>query len=112
MEYYKKIAISKEKAKLINTYLTVEPSCEEECFSEDETITETVRFDNGYEMDIKCCGVQYHENECNTAWTEAVLFNKRGGSVSCSEPEETFLGKWTLSDYQGNTYTTEVVQKN
>ena len=63
-------------------------------------------------MDIKCCGVQYYKNECNTAWTEAVLFNERGGGINCSEPEETFLGKWTLSDYQGNTYTAEIVQKD
>lgn len=44
-------------AEKINTYLTVEPADESECLDEDDTIIYTAVFGEGYEMDIKCCGV-------------------------------------------------------
>ena len=85
-----------------------ELASEEECFGEDETITETARFDNGFEMYIKCCGVQYEEDGCNLAWTEAVLFHN-GGQVAFTEPSDEFEGDWELEDDDGNTYIVHVV---
>lgn len=88
----------------IKHYLTVEPSCREECLSENSTISHTVTFGSGIEMDIKCCGVDFDEtNQSNTAWTEAVLFC-HGSEVCCSEPEDDYLGEWTLT-YNGNDYS-------
>ena len=77
--HYAQIAITPEEDAFIEKALTVEPGSESECFSEDETLIKTASFDNGMEMDIKLCGVQYHEGESNTAWTEAVLFRTEGG---------------------------------
>ena len=59
MKYAKTLTINKEEAKIINHYLTEEPEDWHECLDEDDTISYTVCFDDGMEMDIKCCGVQY-----------------------------------------------------
>ena len=75
--------------------------------NEDETIVRTVRFPDGIEMDIKCCGVQYEEGGDNSAWTEAVLFHN-GYEVACSEPSDSFLGEWILP-YRDETYCVNVV---
>lgn len=89
------LIVDKEYAKIINHYCEVEPADESECLGEDETISETVVFEDGAEMDIKCCGVQYQEGEINRAWTEAVLF-KNGCQVACSEPSDGYFGEWEL----------------
>lgn len=81
----------------ITRYLTEEPRSEKECLPEDETITFTATFDDGYEVDVKCCGVQYNENDSNLAWAEAVLFHN-GAEVCCSEPCDEIDGVWTLED--------------
>lgn len=87
----------------INRYLTVEPADRESCQGEDETITVTARFENGFQCDIKCCGVQYREGESNLSWTEAVLFDERGAEVACTEPEDTFFRTWEIA-YMDNLY--------
>ena len=86
MIYTETITISAKLANKINQLTTiVNPD-----FGEDETITVTANFGNGYEMDIKCCGA-----DDETAWTEAVLFY-HGSEVCCSEPSDEFLGEWEL----------------
>lgn len=103
MRYEKTIKISKKEAHIINKYLTIEPTCESECFGEDETITNTTIFDNGIEVDIKCCGVKYEENaSSNTAWAEAVMFLS-GSEVCCTDPCDEYLGEWML-EYEDNEY--------
>lgn len=103
MRYEKTIVVGKGEADMITRYLTVEPSCAEECLGEDETITYTARFDNGVEVDVKCCGVRYREDEeCNTAWCEAVLFDGRV-EACCDYGEDDFFGEWQL-EYGGDDY--------
>ena len=94
MRYKKELFISKEDVNRINHYLHNEPTDETECLGEDVTIVYTAVFDNGIEMDIKCCGVQYQEGESNTAWTEAVLF-KDGNEVAHTEPDEDICAEPT-----------------
>lgn len=107
MRYEKTIKISEKEADQINKHLHVEPTCEEECLGEDIAIVNTVTFDNGIQMDIKCCGVQYNESdESNTAWAEAVLF-QNGMELCCTEPEDEYLGEWIL-DYNGDEYVVYV----
>lgn len=107
MIFEKTIYISKEEADQINKHLTVEPTCADECLGEDIAITHTAKFDNGIEMDIKCCGVQYEEkNESNLAWTEAVLFDS-GHQVCYTEVYDGYLGEW-ICEYNGNEYITYV----
>lgn len=96
-EVYK---LSLREAKIIEDYLNA--SDEDEHLSEDETITHTVYFPDGCQMDIKCCGT-----DNGTAFAEAVLFNKNGGQMAYSEPEDEYLGTWTLK-YNGTTYTVTV----
>ena len=67
MRFEEKLRVSKEEAEMINHYLHDEPIDQSECFGEDETIVHTVSFENGIEMDIKCCGVQFKEGESNLA---------------------------------------------
>ena len=103
------IAIPETTLRQITKYLTEEPKTEKECLGEDETITYTTKFDDGIEMDIKCCGVQFNENESNTAWSEAVLF-QNGCEVACSEPSDGFEGEWEL-EHDGVIYKTIIGAK-
>lgn len=107
MIYKATITISNRIADAINNYLHNEPRCEEECLGEDDIIAFTATFSNGYQMDVKCCGVQYLENETNTAWTEAVLFNEHGVELRSTEPSEEYLGEWIIN-YDGNEYIVTV----
>ena len=70
-------------------------------FNEDETVTETIKFPNGYEMDIKAVIPDWESQ----VWTEAVLFDKKGNQISFTEPSDTFMGEWNLEDHEGNSYT-------
>lgn len=108
MRFEKTLIISKLEAAIINRYLTEEPRSESECLGEDSTITKTVKFDNGIQMDIKCCGVQFIEGESNLAWTEAVLFDKNGTQLCFTEPADEFLGEWICED-DGDEYVVNVV---
>ena len=66
----------------------------------DECITQTVKFDNGYEADIKLViadGDSYN-------WTEGILFNTNGQQVALTEPSEDFFGEWYFEDHEGNQY--------
>lgn len=103
---YASIYISREEADEIGHWLNDEPECEDDCLPEDVTITKTARFDDGMEMEVKCCGVKYEEGYSNVAWTEAVLF-QGAGEVACSEPSDEFLGEWRL-ECDGIEYVTFV----
>ena len=103
MVYKKEIKITKMLADEIEYLLRHgDPT-----FGEDLAISKTAVFDNGFEMDIKCCGVQYNEEEPNLAWTEAVLF-RNGSEVCCSEPADEFLGEWECTN-DTDTYIVNVV---
>lgn len=107
MRYEKTITISKAAADMITRYLTVEPTCAKDCLGEDETIIYTAVFDNGIEVDIKCCGVQYHEDEeTNTAWCEAVMFDGHS-EICCEYGEDDFFGEWEL-EYNDDEYIVTV----
>ena len=108
MTYEKTLALDSSYLDEIKKYLTIEPTSASDCLGEDETISETVAFDNGFEMDVKCCGVQFKDGESNLAWTEAVLFCN-GSEVCCTEPCDVFESDWKLDDDDGNTYIVHVV---
>lgn len=102
--YEEGIVIRPETAAMIKRYLTEELP-EEEALNETETISYTARFANGYEMDIKCCGVKYLEGESNRAWLEAVLFDENGAQLCCEDPydDESIVGTWEI-EYNGDIY--------
>ena len=66
------------------------------------TITYTVQFPDGKQMDIKCCGCQDEPS-----WTEAVLFDEDGSQLCCTEPGDSFDGPWELQ-YAGIRYTVTI----
>lgn len=101
--YSATLAIPKVVVEQITGYLNA--TCEDEYQDEDRTIIYTVQFLDGRQMDIKCCGCQ---NE--SSWTEAVLFDANGNQLCYTEPDEEFLGTWTL-DYDGIDYTVQVVEE-
>lgn len=107
MVYRRNLILNKCEEKTINHYLHNEPKDWMDCLSEDETIAYTVCFDNGVQMDIKCCGVEYRDGACNKAWTEAVLFDKRGRELCFTEPGEEYFGAWHL-EHDGNIYIVSV----
>lgn len=103
-QQFKTLAIPKKMLDKINEYLA--GSCEH--LDEDTPIIFTAQFPNGYQMDIKCCGTQDPDDP---AWTEAVLFDKQGYELACSEVYEEFEGLWELK-YKGVTYAVNVVSED
>lgn len=79
---------------------------EDEYQGEDRTITYTVKFPDGKQMDIKCCGCQDA-----ASWTEAVLFEEYGRQLCCTEPADTFDGPWQLQ-FQDINYIVVIKAKN
>ena len=106
MIYKRELKINKTEADVINHYLTDVPEDWQDCLGEDDTISYSVNFGNGMEMDIKCCGVQYEEGCSNLAWTEAVLF-ENGSEVCFTEPSDEYIGEWEL-EHKGNKYIVNV----
>lgn len=110
MKYEETLFISKAENRQINRYLKKNATREEDNFNESDSFSITAKFQNGLEMDIKMCGVQFEENgTSNIPWTEAVLF-EGSGEVACSEVEDEFTGDWEL-EHEGNTYITHVKVK-
>ena len=70
-------------------------------WKEGESYTETVRFENGYQIDIKLVVPSWED----LTWTEAVLFDEKGNQVSYTEPSDEFMGEWYLEDNKENKYT-------
>lgn len=59
MEHRAKAEISTELLEKVQRYLTEEPETREDALDEDDPIIVTAVFDDEFEMDIKCCGVQW-----------------------------------------------------
>ena len=108
LTHKKTLYIAKDNADKINYLLLHEPTDEDDCMS--GTITNTASFSDNIEMDIKLCGVRFHEDESNLPWTEAVLF-ENGHEICCTEPSNSYFGEWTL-EYKNITYTVDVRIKN
>ncbi len=96
MKKLAEIIISREEADRINGFLNA--NSPEEYQGEDETIIHTAVFDDGYEVDVKCCGC-----DDESSWTEAVLFSPTGTECKCTEPAYEYTGEWTL-EFCGITY--------
>lgn len=94
--FVKHLRIPREEAEVVNGYLQAKTT--EQFQDEDHTISHTVVFPDGKQMDIKCCGAQ---NE--RSWTEAVLFNQNGCELCCSEVSDRYDGIWEL-EYQNRRY--------
>ena len=94
--FVKYLRISRREAEIVNGYLQAKNA--EEFQDEDHTISHTVVFPDGKQMDVKCCGAQ---EECS--WTEAVLFDENGCELRCSEVSDRYDGTWEL-EYQGRRY--------
>ena len=107
MRYEETVFIKEKFLEMIRKYLTEEPAGPAEGLGEDEVISVNVPFLDGYEMDIRCCGVRFEEGECNKAWSEAILFCE-GSQVALSDPCDEFEGDWKLDDWNGNTYIVHI----
>lgn len=95
---------------IVGRYLA-EPQNENEWLGSDTLYCRSVIFNDGYMMDIKICGVdRYEDGGCNTAWTEAVLFNPKCYEVACTEVCEDFFGKWKI-EYDGNEYIVTIEEE-
>lgn len=106
MRFEKTLYITESEHNIINKYLTREPEGPSECLGEDCSISNVVHFDNGFEMSIMLCGVQYKEGDSNLAWTQAVLY-KDGIELAYTDPEGEYLGEW-ICYYRGNEYVAYV----
>lgn len=100
LEYQTVLYISAAALELINKFLAAET--EDEYQGEDNTIIYTVRFPDGKEMDVKCCGCQD-----DPSWTEAVLFDDQGYQIAYTDVGEVFDGQWEL-EADGVRYIVDV----
>jgi hypothetical protein len=107
MHYEKRLRIKKEELDLINLHLTTQPESKDQCFGEDKKISHTVRFENGIEMDIQLCGVQFKDGESNLPWTQAVLYEDGKELTFSDSVGDEFIGEWYLS-FDGNSYVVHV----
>lgn len=106
--YHTTITISRNINDKINKALNwTEGNNIDDRMDEDDKYSLTAKFPDGYEMDVEVCGVQYEEGagHGNSAWTQAVLFNPRGGEVCHTEVEEEFLGVWCLEANDTSYFT-------
>lgn len=94
--FVKRLQISRKEAEIVNGYLQAKTS--EEFQGENHTISHTLVFPDGKQMDVKCCGAQSERS-----WTEAVLFDENGCELCCSEISDRYDGTWEL-EYQGRRY--------
>jgi hypothetical protein len=100
------VVIDPETAEVLEKLCTKEPRNSKECFGEDEKESYTVKFSDGKEMDIECCGVQYEEGESNTAWTQAILYDPPCELVFMTSDD--MFGEWEL-EYDGVRYVANVI---
>ena len=103
--YERTITIDDREAECLNYWLT-DNSDTSERLDEDDTIVKTAKFEDGMEMDIKCCGTQD-----DVAWTEAVLFYDNGQEACHTEVSDEYFGDWEL-EWGGNVYRVHVVLKD
>lgn len=105
-EFGSKIIVPADDAVFIKKALSEVPSDFEHCFREARAYTAV--FEDGIEMEVKLCSVDYEEGEPNRPYTEAVLFD-HGHEVNCAEPDDVFFKEWVIR-YNDKTYVAEVVQ--
>ncbi|MCD8084591.1 MAG: hypothetical protein LUE86_14060 [Clostridiales bacterium] len=108
--YTATIVIDRKNALSIRKYLETEPKGQSECFGEDERISYTAVFDDGREMDIQMCGVQFREGEANRPWTQAVLYDN-GAELTFSDAEDYYFGTWEL-EWEDERYVVEVMDES
>ena len=101
------IKISNSEMSLINDLLnlTGDKIYQKYGYKRDETITQTAKFPNGIEADIKLVIC-----EDDTPYTEGVLFHN-GCELTCTEPDCTYDGEWNF-EYDGIKYTVLVEVEN
>lgn len=97
LDYCEGFMISRAESDVIDGYLYARS--EEQYQGADNTITKSVIFPDGMQMDVKCCGSQD-----DPSWTEAVLFDRRGNEVAHTDVFDEFEGKWELV-HEGILYT-------
>lgn len=100
VEYRSTLYLSDAAWKTIEGFLNAKS--EDEYQGEDNTISYTVRFPDGKEMDVKCCGCQEEPS-----WTEAVLFDEKGCQLTYTDVWDEFIGTWELT-YKDAIYIVEV----
>lgn len=103
------VHIKANKAKVER--LLAEPQTEDEWLGSGTLYGESVIFKDGYMMDVRICGVlQFEEGGCNSAWTEAVLYDPFGFEVACTDAGEDFFGEWQI-ERNGNEYKVTIEEE-
>ena len=96
------IIVSKKDANWIRFWLS--DNSGDRRLPDGESFSLTAKFENGNEIDIKVCG-----SDDSAAWTEAVMFNDKGGELACTEPGDEFFGEWNMSD-ENTDYVVNVIE--
>ena len=91
------------------TNITGKEAYEKYGLKPDECIRESVYFENGVEVEIK---IVIPIDEESYTWTEAVMYDKNGKYLGCTEPGEDLFGEWHLEDPEGNEYLVKVEPYN
>lgn len=98
--YQQKIIIPHAEAEAIRRYL--HPASESEFQKEDHTIRHSIRYPDGMQIAVKCCGSREA-----ASWTETVMFDYLGREVCFSDAYDTYERSWEL-EHRGVIYRAEV----
>ena len=102
--FEKTIVLDPQTVKQLQYWLT-DNSDTSERLGVDATFVRTAKFEDGFELDIKCCGC-----DDDVAWTEAVLFYSNGQEACHTDVSDEYLGDWEI-EWGGAVYRVHVMQK-
>lgn len=97
------VILSKKEADFINQLLTMtgDEIYKKYGLKRDETISHTVKFQDGIEADIKLVIC-----EDDVPYTEGILF-QNGAEITCTECNDHYIGTWTF-EALGNNYVVNI----
>lgn len=97
------LVLNKVDTDYLNRLLHEIPQSPDECLmGEDDSESYGIKFENGYSVDIRVCGVKFEEGSTNLPWTEAILCDETGCEVCVSDACDEFFGTWRLVDPDNN----------
>jgi len=76
----------------------------EDCRRDECVFDREVEFDDGLRMAIQVIASSEPAEGC---WTQGVLFDADGAELGCTEPDDTFAGKYVV-ECDGDSYTVRV----
>ena len=76
---------------------------------ESAVFTKTIRFDDGFEADLKVCTNRREDRDC---WSEMVLFDSKGNQIDHTDVSYDLAGQWELGWFDRANDTMHLYEVN